>query len=54
MPLTEGDSSRKPRHDRRCYFEFAIEVRFSHVISLIYIDISESGNGKAQVGNPQA
>ena len=34
--------------------DFAIEVRFSHVISPIYIDISESGNGNSQVGNPQA
>ena len=34
--------------------DFAIEVRFSHVISLIYIDISESGNGHSQVGNPRA
>ena len=33
---------------------FAIEVRFSHMISPIYIDISESGNGNSQVGNPQA
>ena len=35
-------------------FEFAIEVRFSHVISLIYIDIFENGNGISQVGKPQA
>ena len=34
--------------------DFAIEVRFSHVISLIYIVISESGNGNSQVDNPQA
>ena len=34
--------------------DFAIEVRFSHVISSIYINISESGNGNSQVGNPQA
>ena len=51
---TEGDSSRKPRHDRRCHFEFAIEVRFNHVISLIHRDISQSGNGNSQVGNLQA
>ena len=31
-----------------------IEVRFSHVIRAIYIDISESGNGNSQVGNSQA
>ena len=31
-----------------------IEVRFSHVICTIYIDISESGNGNSQVGNSQA
>ena len=54
LPYTEGDSSRKPRHDCRCHFGFAIEVRLSHVISLIYIDISESGNGNSQVGKPQA
>ena len=34
--------------------DFAIEVRFTHVISSIYINISESGNGNSQVGNPQA
>ena len=34
--------------------DFAIEVRFSQVISLIYIDISESGNRNSQVGNSQA
>ena len=34
--------------------DFAIEVRFSHVISSICTDISESGNGNSQVGNPQA
>ena len=54
LTYTEGDSSRKPRHDRRCYFEFAIEARFSNVISFIYRDISESGNGNSQVGKPQA
>ena len=32
--------------------DFAIEVRFSHVISPIYTNISESGN--SQVDNPQA
>ena len=56
LPYTEGDSSQKPRHDRRCHLshDFAIEVRFSHVISLIYVDISESGNRNSQFGNPQA
>ena len=34
--------------------DFAIEVRLSNVISCIYIDISESGNGNSQVWNPQA
>ena len=34
--------------------DFAIEVRFSHVIRSIYIGISESGNGNSQVGNLQA
>ena len=34
--------------------DFPIEVRFSHVIRSIYIDISESGNGNSQVGNSQA
>ena len=54
LPYTEGDSSRKPRRDRRCHFEFAIKVRFSQVISLIYINISESGNGNSQAGKPRA
>ena len=44
LPYTVGDSSRKPRHDRRCDFDYTIEFRFNHVISRIYIDISESGN----------
>ena len=54
FPYKKGDSSRKPRHDRHCHFEIAIEVRFSHLIMRIYIDISESGNENSQVGKPQA
>ena len=41
-------------HDRRRNFEFPVEVRFSHMISHIYIDISESGNTNSQVSKPQA
>ena len=51
IALYRGDSLRKTRHEGRCYFEFAIEVRFSHVSSLIYIDIPESGNGNSPVVN---
>ena len=54
LPYNQGDFSQKPRHDRRRHFEFTIEVRLSHVISLIYIDISESGNDNSQMGKPQA
>ena len=44
LPYTEGISSQKPRHNRRCHFQFAIEVRSSHGIRAIYIYIAESGN----------
>ena len=54
LPYTEGDSSRKPRHDPQCHSEFSIDFIFSHMISHIYINISESGNGNSQYGKPQA
>ena len=54
IPTYKGKSLRKSLHDHRCYFGFTFEVRFSHVISLICIAVSEIRNAVSQVSKPNA
>ena len=54
IPTYKGNSLRKSLHNHCCYFGFTFEVRFSHVISCIYIAIAKSGNANSQVSKPKA